>query len=209
MGGKLYAYEEASLSPTIIYDPRHDRGAFTSKFQTSDALTGNIDIAPTILGYAGVGPVQGMQGKSLAPVLEGSKEAIHDSLLLMQVWGTASAQSLAVVTSDYKYIYWFYGGINGFKSTEEMFDLGRDPFERNNIAGDPVYESELDDMRQHYDAFLKEWATRGVNRSGYPKYVRLASRQTPFHENDPAEIASMFSDESNNSKKKKDKNDSN
>jgi arylsulfatase A-like enzyme len=199
MGGKLYAYEESSLTPTIVYDPRRDRGAFTSKFETSDALTGNIDIAPTILDYADVEPVRGMQGKSLTPVLEGSKEAIHDSLLLMQVWGTASAQSLAVVTPDYKYIYWFYGGINGFESTEEMFDLGQDPLERNNIAGDSAYESELDSMRQYYDAFLKEWAARGVNRSGYPKYVRLADRHKPFEKNDPAEIAGMF-----NGDKKKD-----
>ena len=205
MGGKLYAYEEASLSPTIIYDPRRDRGAFTSKFETSDALTGNIDIAPTILDYAGVAVVQGTQGKSLTPVLDGGKKAIHDSLLLMQVWGTASAQSLGVVTESFKYIYWFYGGINGYESTEELFDLRRDPLERNTVVGNPDYESELEDMRRHYDNWLKEWATRGVDRSGYPKYVRLADRHKPFEENDPTEIADMFNGDKEKDNKKDNK----
>ena len=207
MGGKLYAYEEASLTPTIIYDPRRDRDAFGSKFETSDALTGNIDIAPTILDYAGVAPVKSTQGKSLVPVLEGIKKAVHDSLLLIQVWGTASAQSLAVVTENFKYIYWFYGGINGYESTEELFDLRRDPLERYTVVGDPDYDSELADMRRFYDSWLKEWETRGVDRSGYPKYVRLADRHTPFEENDPAEIADMFNGDKKKDTSKKDNNE--
>jgi arylsulfatase A-like enzyme len=192
MGGKLYAYEEASLSPTIIFDPRRDRGAFTARFETSDALTGNIDIAPTILEMAGVDVPAGTQGKSLAPVLSGKTDSVHESVMLLQVWGTASAQSLAVVTQDYKYIYWFYGGMNGFESMEELFDLRKDPLEQNSVNGNPDYESALNKMRGHYDEWLGVWAEQGVNRNGYPKYVRLADRHRPFEENDPEEIAAMF-----------------
>ena len=202
MGGKLYAYEEASLSPTIIFDPRRDRGAFTPRFETSDLLTGNIDIAPTILEMAGVEVPTGTQGRSLVPALTGKTDPIHDSVMLMQVWGTPSAQSLGVVTQKFKYIHWFFGGIDGFESSEELFDLSSDPYERNSVSGDPKYEAELESMRVRYDGWLKEWSERGVNRSGYPKYVRLADRHTPFEENDPAEIADMFNGNGNKDKKK-------
>ena len=192
MGGKLYAYEEASLSPTIIVDPRRDRGAFKSRFETSDLLTGNIDIAPTILDMAGIDVPAGTQGRSLVPTLKGQAENVHESVMLVQVWGTPSAQSLAVVSQQYKYIYWFYGGMNGFESTEELFDLHKDPLEQNNVSKDPEYETALNTMRRHYDDWLRVWAEQGVDRSGYPKYVRLADRHTPFEENDPEEIAAMF-----------------
>ena len=193
-GGKLYAYEEASLSPTIVYDPRRKPGPRDDGYETSEALSGNIDIAPTILDYAGVRPGPGTQGKSLVPVLSGDTSSLHDSVLLVQVWGTASAQSLAVVTEQYKYVYWFYGGIDGFESTEELFDLQRDPYEQVNLVGDESLQPVLDDMRRRYDEWLGIWEQQGVDRHGYPKYVRLARRDLPFEDNDPQEIADMFKD---------------
>jgi arylsulfatase A-like enzyme len=193
-GGKLYAYEEASLSPTIVYDPRRQSRLRDDGYETSEVLTGNIDIAPTILEYAGLEPVESTQGKSLLPVMGGEETELHESVLLVHVWGTASAQSLAVVSDNYKYIHWFYGGIDGFEPTEEMFDLRRDPHEQVNLVGDESLEPTLDDMRRRYDGWLKVWEEQGVDRHGYPKYARLARRDFPFEQNDPREIADMFKD---------------
>ncbi len=104
MGGKLYAYEEGSLAPTIVMDPRRKS---KQQFETNAALSGNIDIASTILDYAGIADTAKRHGKSLKPLLDGKAKKIHESMFLINVWGTASAQSLGVVTSDYKYIHWF------------------------------------------------------------------------------------------------------
>jgi arylsulfatase A-like enzyme len=197
MGGKLYAYEEASLSPTIVFDPRRERGAFTGRFETSDALSGNVDIAPTILDFAGVEAPAVMQGRSLAPVMAGETASVHDSLPLIQVWGTPSAQSLAVVTKRFKYVHWFYGGVGGFNRTEELFDLVKDPYEQHNLVGREAGEKALADMRRRHDEWLNVWAREGVDRHGYPKYVRLADRNKPFEENDPEEIADMFENQKN------------
>ena len=194
MGGKLYAYEEASLSPTIVFAPRRDRGAFTGRYEIHEALSGNIDIAPTILDYAGVTLPSGMQGRSLAPVLSGKQDAVHDSVLLVQVWGTPSAQSLAVVTKDHKYIHWFFGGIGGFGRSEELFDLRQDPWEQSNLVGDEAGLVTLEKMRRRYDDWLEIWAQEGVEGHGYPKYVRLADRHRPFENNNPVEIADMFNE---------------
>ena len=50
-GSKVLPYEEASRVPLIIYDPRHPN---SGKQLRCDALTGNIDFAPTILKLAGL-----------------------------------------------------------------------------------------------------------------------------------------------------------
>ena len=50
-GSKVLPYEESVRVPMIIFDPRH---VSAGKRLRSDALTGNIDIAPTILELAGL-----------------------------------------------------------------------------------------------------------------------------------------------------------
>jgi len=49
-GDKVYAYEEGSRTPMIVYDPRKP----ASHGQTCGAVCGNIDIVPTMLDLAGV-----------------------------------------------------------------------------------------------------------------------------------------------------------
>lgn len=205
-GGKLYAYEEASRSPTIIYDPRRTPGYKVDGYEVNATLTGNIDIAPTILDYAGVAPTAEMQGRSLLPPMRGQTTSIHDSVLLVHVWGTASAQSLAVVTQTHKYIHWFYGGISDFERSEELFDLQSDPFEQVNLVGDAGSLDELELMRGYYDDWLATWRDQGVQNHGYPKYLRLADRHRKFESNDPEEISDMFNGDGDGTLNKADRN---
>jgi arylsulfatase A-like enzyme len=192
-GGKLYAYEEASRSPTIIYDPRRAPGFKLDGYEVNEVLTGNIDIAPTILEYAGVQPPDGTQGKSLVPVMGGAETELHESVLLVHVWGSASAQSLAVVTPTHKYIHWFYGA-DGFERSEELFDMRNDQQEQVNLVGDAGSADVLDLVRAMYDGWIETWRAEGVADHGYPKYVRLADRHRPFDSNEQEEIDSMFND---------------
>jgi arylsulfatase A-like enzyme len=207
LGGKLYAYQEGTLSPTMIYDPRRKS---TSEFETSDVLSGSIDIAPTILSLAQVPLPEKIQGKSLLPVLatEKSKQTgdmLHDSLLLMHVWGEASAQSLAVVTPTHKYIHWFYGG-KGFERSEELFDLSKDTFEQENLVNNIEAAPSLKAMQAKYDRWLTTWAENGVQDKGYPKYLKIADRHTPFSDVSAAEIKAMYPGKKPVSNKYKDKN---
>ena len=50
-GSKVLPYEEASRVPLIMYDPSHSN---SGKQLRCDALTGNIDFAPTMLELAGL-----------------------------------------------------------------------------------------------------------------------------------------------------------
>ncbi len=61
-GSKVLPYEEASRVPLIVFDPRHHN---SNKGLRSDALTGNVDFAPTLLSLAGVPLPAEMDGNSL------------------------------------------------------------------------------------------------------------------------------------------------
>ena len=187
MGGKIYAYEEGSLAPLIVLDPRTGGDA---DFRTNDALTANIDIAPTILNYANIKPSKGVQGKSVLPLLNGQETAIHDSLMLVNVWGTPASQALGVVNRDFKYIRWFYG-TDGFQPTEELYDMQNDRLEEHNLTLVEGHSDDAHRMRTLYDGWLKRWAEQGVDRNGYPKYIRLGSRHLPFSAQSTEEIWAM------------------
>ncbi|MEH6550568.1 MAG: sulfatase-like hydrolase/transferase [Pseudomonadales bacterium] len=221
--GKLYAYDASTRSPTFIYDPR---SPVSGDFNTSTVLTGNIDIAPTILDYAGVDAPEKVQGKSLAPIMatiEAGKTpkdtALHDSLLLISVWGTPSAQSLGVVTPEAKYIHWFYGGMKGFDRAEELFLINLDPLESHSVTQDAASAELLEELRAKYDQWMVRWEEEGWEAPetfdkkskdhGYRKYVRLADRNTPFENNDPAELADMWGGSGDGTLNKKKKNKKN
>jgi len=176
LAGKLYAYEEGSRAPLIIFDPRHPSAG--RKLRVS-ALTGNIDMAPTILDLAGLPAPTDIDGKSLLPLLDEPSREVHESLLLIQVWGIRSAQSLGVVTPEWKYVNWFYGS-DGFAPAEELYDMKRDRHEMRNAAANPELAGVLAEMRQRYDAWLDTWQRRGVADRGYPKYLKLAARGQTF-----------------------------
>jgi arylsulfatase A-like enzyme len=121
-GSKVLPYEESVRVPLIIHDPRHES---SGKKLRSAALTGNTDIAPTLLALAGLEVPKDTQGVSLLPLLDEPNKEVRAQLTLMNCWGPAAAQSMAVVTRDWKYIYWYYGA-GGMSPTEELFDMRTD-----------------------------------------------------------------------------------
>jgi arylsulfatase A-like enzyme len=165
-GSKVLPYEEASLVPLIMYDPRHLN---SGKKLRCDALTGNVDFAPTILELAGVKAPDGMDGKSLLPLYENPQARIHDSLPLINVWGPNAVHSLAVVTKEMKYINWPWAA-GEFKATEELYHTGDDPLEMTNLAPSDGYANSLREMRGIYDRYVAQWKSEGVPYHRYPAF---------------------------------------
>lgn len=177
-GDKVIPYEEGSKSPLIIYDPRLTR---QHAGQISDALTANIDMAATMLALAGVAPPAGIDGKSLLPLLTNPVGEVRAVLPLFNFWGIPSAQSMAVVTREWKYIYWYYAG-DGMQPTEELFHIGQDRFEMKTLAADPRYASELTKMRHSYDTELATIRDKVVKGHGHEPYPVLFSRTTAWEQ---------------------------
>ena len=179
-GDKVIPYEEGSKSPLIIYDPRLPKQHAGA---VSAAITGNVDMAATIFALSGEATPEGIDGKNLLPLLTNPKGQVRDVLPLFNFWGTQSAQSMAIVTPEWKYIHWYYGG--GMKPSEELFHLGKDPYEMTNSASDPNYASVLDVMRQSYDAQLADIAKQVIQSHGYEHYPTLFSRTIPWEQKAP------------------------
>jgi len=169
-GSKVLPYEEASRVPLIIFDPRHPN---SGKQHRCDALTGNVDFHPTILEWAGVDLPPGIDGRSLLPLYDDPQSETHESLPLINVWGPEQVHSLAVVTKDWKYIYWPYAG-KGFTATEEIYHTAEDPLELVNRATDPAPAKTL---RQRYDATVADWKASAVDYHGYSRFGILFNRQ--------------------------------
>lgn len=171
-GSKVLPYEESTRVPLIIFDPRHRN---SGKQLRCDALTGNVDFAPTILKLADVPVPNNMDGANLMDLYDNPKGSIHESLPLINVWGPDSTHSLAVVTKDWKYIYWPYAA-TGFEPTEELYNTAKDPLELKNLAKDPRDPANLVAMRKLYDRTHARWKEQRVPYHGYAKYDRAFDR---------------------------------
>ena len=180
-GSKVLPYEEASRVPLIVFDPRHSN---SGKKLRCDALTGNVDFAPTILELAGVRAPAGMDGKSLVALYEDPKGEIHESLPLINVWGPNAVHSLAVVTKEMKYIFWPWE-TDKFGATEELYHTGGDPLELNNAVRSPGFESELQRMRGLYDGYVAQWKREGVRYHKYEAYGVVFDRTVPWEKKSP------------------------
>ena len=179
-GDKVIPYEEGSKAPLIIYDPRLPAA---QNGQTCKALTGNTDMAPTLLALAGESAPAGIDGVSLLPLLANPQGRVREFLPLFNFWGIASAQSMAIVTPEWKYIYWYYG--DGMTPTEELFNLGSDRIEMSNVIANPEFADVLNTLRQHYDTQLSGITRDLAQDHDYEKYPALFDRTIPWEQKAP------------------------
>ena len=170
MGDKVLLYEEASRVPMIIYDPRA-----SGKNIRIDAVSANIDIAPTMLDLAALPVPENIDGQSLLPLLDDSEHMLHPSVSLMNFWNMPPTQCLSVMNGRFKYIYWWYEG-EGLKPTEELYDIVQDPLEMQNLAHNPDHVANLELMQKHYDHAIAHIAEHAMNTHRYEHYSILLDR---------------------------------
>ena len=178
-GSKVLPYEEASRVPLIMYDPRRTNKKNSGKQLKCDALTGNIDFAPTILALAGLEPPAGIDGVNLMPLLDDPKTKVRDALYLINVWGPTAVFSLSVVTQDWKYINWPYAE-GKFVATEELYHTAGDPLELKNLATDAGYKRDLTTMQTLYDDAVAHWKKHAVPYHNYQRFGTLFDRHLPW-----------------------------
>ena len=177
-GSKVLPYEEASRVPLIILDPRPSA---TAKGVRCEALTGNIDMAPTILAAAGVAIPEGTDGRNLLNLLADPSGQVHDALPLINVWGPKACHSFGVVTKDSKYVFWPHGE-PGFTPTEELYNLAEDGLELRNEAINPQSAPRLEEMRAKYDEAVATWKQETVQYHDYARYGTIFDRHIPWNE---------------------------
>jgi arylsulfatase A-like enzyme len=113
--------------PLVVADPRRSPAR-------TDALAGSIDIGATLMDLCDVPPHDGIQGRSLVPVLDVPESSVRTSLLIEDDIRVESAQRRGspsrirtVIADELKYSRFSDG-------SELLFDIGKDPHEVDELA---------------------------------------------------------------------------
>ena len=143
LAGKWSHFEESLRVPLVVYDSRSSRDDAT---EVSDAIALNLDIAPTLLDYAGVDLPDHYQGASLRPLVDNPKSAWpRDRFTCEHLMNHPSIPKWeGIRTKRYTYAKYFEQD----PPYEFLHDRQSDPDQRINLAGDPKYAATLDQLRE-------------------------------------------------------------
>ncbi|HJP66421.1 MAG TPA: sulfatase [Actinomycetota bacterium] len=130
MDQKIWPYEESIRVPLVMRIPWITRPA------NDWHLVLNIDVAPTLAELAGARPTSPMDGISLVPLLRGRSPPwrtafVEEFLGRDQRFHGGPPGFSAIRTTRYLYVVYRTGW-------RELYDLRRDPYELDNLAGRPV-----------------------------------------------------------------------
>lgn len=155
---RRYPYEEAIRAPLIIKKPKTGKSSSVNDLEAM--LVASIDLAPTILDYAGIEIPASVQGRSIYNALEGGFDLGRDAVFVEYFahenpfsW-TALIDYKVLIIGSYKLIYW-----TKYDQEYELYDLANDPMESHNLANDEIYQWRLASM-------LERLKTESLNAMG-------------------------------------------
>ena len=139
---KRFMYEESLSMPLVMrYPPAIPAG------QVTNAMTLNLDFAPTLLDFAGVNIPGAMQGQSLRPIMAGKPIANWRSAMYYHYyeyphgWHNVK-KHYGMRNQQYKLIH-FYDEVD----TWELYDLKNDPKELKNLILVPEFAPIVDQLK--------------------------------------------------------------
>ncbi|MGH2721594.1 MAG: sulfatase-like hydrolase/transferase, partial [Actinomycetota bacterium] len=159
-GAKWVPYEGSIRVPLVVrYDPMTGGVG-----RTDGHLVANIDIAPTLVDFAGISVTPGcplpfyggvctgeFDGVSFLPILDGTAAPSRQDVLIEQKSDTSPSFYVppycGVRTQMYKYVRYTTG-------EEELYDLVADPWELVNMLGDGTITSQDQALRDQMFARL-------------------------------------------------------
>jgi arylsulfatase A-like enzyme len=147
---KRFMYEQSMRVPLIVRHPGKIRAGVVT-----DALTVNVDHAPTFLDYAGVKIPADVQGRTLRPILEtGTPPDDWRTSVYYHYYEFPQPHHVhphyGVRTADHKLI--FFPTLNEW----EMYDLRADPNEMRNVYLQPAYSEVREKMTAELSRVRKE-----------------------------------------------------
>lgn len=174
---KRWSYEESLRAPFLIRYPKSISSGISEK-----SLMANVDIAPTILDFAGIDIPEVMQGVSQKAMICGeTSETLRDHVYFRYWMHRANRHDnpahYGIRTDRYKLLY-YYGlpldaaGAIDEPSTAgwELYDLMNDPRELNNIYENSENKKLVNDLK---DMLFKEKDILEDQDEKYPELMAL------------------------------------
>lgn len=125
--GKGLPYDPVLRVPLIV------RGLETQAGQVIDSIASTLDIAPTLLDFAGVPEAEGTQGVSMCSLLSGAGEPVRQAALTENDDDFVPMRVRTLTTRDWKLT------VYANQPHGELFDRVNDPAEMVNLWHDPAY----------------------------------------------------------------------
>lgn len=146
---KRFMYEESFRTPMLIRYPERVRPG-----QRNSNFVLNLDIAPTLLDWAGLKLPSDLQGVSMKKLLAGQEDSSWRKEIYYHYYERSFGLTphYGIKTSRYKLMH-FYGSIDSW----ELYDLEFDPNEMRNLMGDPRYEKTITDLRHRLGYWQKHY----------------------------------------------------
>ncbi|GIW80612.1 MAG: acetylglucosamine-6-sulfatase [Gemmatales bacterium] len=150
MFGNSFMHEPSIRVPLVIRYPKA-----IPKPGTRDSAALNVDIAPTVLQLAEIPIPKEIQGLSLVPLFAPDAAAVKDwrkEGWLYEYFENPGPQNVrkhrgirtpkSPLGGPFKFIHYFEA-----PEEFELYDLEKDPLERNNLYGNPMYQKVVDHMK--------------------------------------------------------------
>lgn len=146
---KRFMYGEAFRTPMLIRYP-----AAIAPRQRKDQMFMNLDVAPTLLDFAGVTIPQDMQGASMKPLLTGATVKHWRDKMYYHYYDTGfgTTAHYGMQTARYKLIH-FYDPVDAW----ELYDLQEDSREMKNLYSDPAYARVVADLKKQLKALQVQY----------------------------------------------------
>jgi arylsulfatase A-like enzyme len=151
MAGKWNHYEQSLHVPFIVYDPtvpKQNRGRVITELGT------HLDVAPTIVEWAGLEQPKVYQGESLVNLIEGNPVSDWREEVYCEHKFNRYNNWYGVRGKKYKYAV-YYDEPDG--PYECLYDLEKDPTEFVNLASNPEYAAVRKQMIKRLDRYLTEY----------------------------------------------------
>jgi len=147
---KRFMYEESLRTPLVMRYPKAVPAG-----QVSESMALNLDLAPTILDFAGIPVPAEMQGRSLQPIAGGRppkdwRKAIYYHYYELESWHSVK-KHYGVRTHRHKLIH-FYDDIDAW----ELYDLEKDPHEVNNVYETRSYRKTSRKLHRELERLRRE-----------------------------------------------------
>lgn len=150
--GKIGYFDESFRVPLVVKDP----DAPESAGRIEAAFTESVDVMPTILDWLGGEIPRSCDGRSILPVLHGSRPADWRRFLTYEfdfrdvfysqpegALGLGMEEASLMVVQDERRKYVHFAALPPL-----FFDLEKDPHQFTNLAQDPAYAAEVLDYAQ-------------------------------------------------------------